>query len=41
LHPESDSVFYVKEIDGQLRIDSPDQLTLLQGGRTMPAKRMK
>lgn len=41
LHPESESVFYVKEIDGQLRIDSPEQLTLLQGGRTMPAKRMK
>lgn len=41
LFPESDSLFYVKEIDGQIRIDSPDQLTLLQGGRTMPAKRLK
>jgi D-alanyl-D-alanine carboxypeptidase len=41
LFPESDSLFYVKEIDGQIRIDSPEQLTLLQGGRTMPAKRLK
>lgn len=41
LHAESDTMFYVKEVDAQLRIDSAEQITLLQGGQAIPGKRLK
>jgi D-alanyl-D-alanine carboxypeptidase len=42
LVPVSNTAFYVKEVDAEIRFDNGnDQLVLLQGGRTMPAKRIK
>lgn len=42
LMPVSGKAFYVKEVDAEIRFDNGnDQLVLLQGGRTMPAPRVK
>lgn len=41
LTPVSSSTFYVKEIDAEIRFnDGNSQLTLLQGGRSLPARRL-
>ncbi|WP_426105833.1 serine hydrolase [Massilia sp. TSP1-1-2] len=41
LTPVSRTTFYVKEIDGEIRFDAGNaQLTLLQGGRAVVAKRL-
>lgn len=42
LMPVSDSVFYIQEIDAEIRFDNgTDQMVLLQGGRKRPGKRIK
>lgn len=42
LVPVSETAFYVKEVDAEVRFDKGnDQMVLLQGGRNMPGKRLK
>lgn len=42
LMPVSATTFYIKEVDAEIRFGSGnDQLVLLQGGRNMPANRIK
>ncbi len=41
LMPVSGSTFYIKEVDAEIRFDNGNaQLTLQQGGRALPAKRL-
>jgi len=41
LQAETESVFYIKEDDAQIRFDGTDKLVLVQAGRNMPGRRMK
>ena len=38
---ESDSVFYVKEVDARVRFEGNDKMVLLQNGQELPGKRLK
>lgn len=38
---ESESVFYVKEVDARVRFESNDKVVLVQNGQEMPGKRLK
>jgi hypothetical protein len=39
--PESDSVFYVQEVDARVRFEGKDKVVLLQNGQELPGLRMK